>query len=232
MGVRIKICGITDEEDGRQAGLLGADAIGLNFYPRSPRYVSEEKAARIIQRLPPLVEPVGLFVNEPLVEIVEQVRRMGVIRTIQWHGDNHELPPTLYHFIPAFQVHDAGGLAAVKRYLQNCRAAGRLPAALLIDGHVPGEYGGTGRTAPWKLLADFHPEVPVILAGGLTPDNVAEAIRLVGPYGVDVASGVESNPGKKDLEKVRRFIDCARNAECKKTTKNTKSTKAAKDKKR
>ena len=228
MGVRIKICGITDEEDGRQASLLGADAIGLNFYPRSPRYVTEERAARIVQRLPPLVEPVGLFVNEPLVEIVEQVRRMGVIRTIQWHGDNHELPPTLYHFIPAFQVHDAEGLAAVKRYLEKCRLAGRLPAALLIDGHVPGEYGGTGRTAPWKLLADFHPEVPVILAGGLTPDNVAEAIRLVGPYGVDVASGVESSPGKKDLEQVRRFIDCARNAACKKTTKNTKGTKAKK----
>ena len=223
--MRIKICGITDEEDGRQAGLLGADAIGLNFYPRSPRHVSEEKAARIIQRLPAFVEPVGLFVNEPLVEVVEQVRRMGVIRTIQWHGDNHELPPLLYHFIPAFQVHDAESLTTVKRYLEKCRAAGRPPAALLIDGHVPGEYGGTGRSAPWKLLADFHTDVPIILAGGLTPDNVAEAIRLVKPYGVDVASGIESSPGKKDAEKLRRFIDNARNAAAKTTTKGKKGKK-------
>jgi phosphoribosylanthranilate isomerase len=223
--MRIKICGITDEEDGRQAGLLGADAVGLNFYPRSSRYVTEDKAARIVQRLPPFVEPVGLFVNEPLVEVVEQVRHLGVIRTIQWHGDNHELPPLVYHFIPAFQVHNAESLATVQRYLVKCRTAGRLPSALLIDGHVPGEYGGTGHTAPWKLLADFHCEVPIILAGGLTPDNVAEAIRLVKPYGVDVASGIESSPGKKDVDKMRRFIDNARNAATKTTAKGKKGKK-------
>jgi len=223
--VRIKICGITDEEDGRQAARLGADAVGLNFYPRSPRHVSEEKAARIVALLPPFVEPVGLFVNEPLVDVVDQVRRLGMLRTIQWHGEVHELPPLLYHFIPAFQVHDRDGLAEVQAYLEKCRAAGRLPSALLIDGHVPGEYGGTGRTVPWKLLADFHPAVPVILAGGLTPENIAEAIRLVGPYGVDVASGVESSPGRKDVDKMRRFIDNARNAAAKRTTKSTKGTK-------
>src|SRR5262249_49126797 len=115
MGVRIKICGITDEEDGRQASLLGADAIGLNFYPRSPRFVSEEKAARIVRHLPPFVEPVGLFVNEPLVDVVEQVRRLSMVRTIQWHGEAHDLPPLLYHYIPAFQVHDAAGLTTVVR---------------------------------------------------------------------------------------------------------------------
>jgi phosphoribosylanthranilate isomerase len=226
--MRIKICGITVEEDARQAAILGADAIGLNFYPRSPRHVSEEKAARIARALPPFIEPVGLFVNESLVEVLEQVRRIAILRTIQWHGETPELPPLVYHFIPAFQVHDRAGLAEVEGYLKKCRNAGRLPSALLIDGHVPGQYGGTGQTAPWKLLADFHPEVPIILAGGLTPDNVAEAIRFVNPYGVDVASGIESSPGKKDVDKMRRFIDSARNAAAKRTTKNTKSTKEKK----
>jgi phosphoribosylanthranilate isomerase len=209
--VRIKICGITSEEDAGLAARLGADAVGLNFYPRSPRFVTEDTAANIVRRLPPFVEPVGLFVNDPLNEVVQHVRRLGFLRTIQWHGDRHEPAPVeAYHFIPAFQVHDRDTLSAVSRYLQSCRELRRLPAAVLIDGHIPGEYGGTGRTAPWQLLAGFPCEVPLLLAGGLTPENVAEAIRLVRPYGVDTASGVEAGPGKKDAEKMRKFIDRVR----------------------
>jgi len=209
--VRIKICGITNEEDACQAAQLGADAIGLNFYARSPRHVSEETAERIVRRLPPFVEPVGLFVNEPLDEIVSRVRQLVFLRTIQWHGDRHDLPPAgAYHFIPGFAVRDRDDLRVVTAYLDKCRDARRLPAAVLVDSHVPGVYGGTGRTAPWDLLADFRPEVPVILAGGLNPENVTEAIRIVRPYGVDVASGVEAKPGRKDMEKMRRFIRAVR----------------------
>jgi phosphoribosylanthranilate isomerase len=212
VGVRIKICGVTSEEDASLAASLGVDAIGLNFYAPSPRCVSEEAAARMVRRLPPFIEPVGLFVNEPPDEVVERMRRLGFLRTIQWHGDCHELPPAgPYPFIPAFPVKDRQDLTVVTDYLQKCRNVDRLPAAILVDGHVPGAYGGTGRNAAWELLADFHPEVPLILAGGLTPENVADAIRTVRPYAVDVASGVESSPGRKDAEKLRRFVDNVRN---------------------
>jgi len=111
--------------------------------------------------------------------------------------------------IPAFPVRDASSLAAVTSYIEACRALGRLPAAVLLDGHAPGQHGGTGRIAPWELIAAYRPGVPVILAGGLTPENVADAVRIVRPYAIDVASGVESAPGVKDAEKMRRFVAAA-----------------------
>ena len=109
-------------------------------------------------------------------------------------------------------MRDAASLQAIELYLDACRASRRTPSALLLDGHASGQHGGTGQTAPWHLLASFRPGVPIILAGGLTPDNVAEAIQIVRPYGVDVASGVESAPGRKDSEKMRRFLANAREA--------------------
>ncbi len=211
--LRIKICGITSEADALAAAALGADALGLNFYPPSPRSVAPEVAGRIVRALPPFIEPVALFVNEPLERAFALARQLGPVRTVQWHGEQPEVcADPAFRFIPAFPVRDAEGLARVHRYLDLCRGRNSLPAALLIDGHVPGQYGGTGQTAPWKLLADFRPGVPLILAGGLTPENVAEAVRLVRPYGVDVAGGVEAAPGRKDREKVRRFIESARTA--------------------
>src|SRR4029077_7249289 len=105
---------------------------------------------------------------------------------------------------PALSVVDAASLTTITNYLKLLASAGAAPAAILVDAHVPGQYGGTGQKAPWHLLADFNPGVPLILAGGLTPDNVAEAIHIVKPYAVDVASGVESAPGKKDADKMRR----------------------------
>jgi phosphoribosylanthranilate isomerase len=132
---------------------------------------------------------------------------------VQWHGETPEVcSDPNFRFIPAFQVRDADGLAQVRRYLMLCQRVGQLPAAVLIDGQATGQYGGTGQPAPWKLLADFQLQVPLILAGGLTPENVAEAVRLVRPYGVDVASGVEAEPGRKDPEKILRFIAAAREA--------------------
>jgi phosphoribosylanthranilate isomerase len=211
--LRIKICGVTNDEDARQAVELGADAIGLNFYPQSPRCVRPDIAFSILRQLPPLVTPVGVFVEEPLRDIFAQVQAFQRIHIIQWHGKNREMSDCFpYHLISAFPVRDASSLQAIRNYLNACHSLGRLPSALLLDGHAPGQHGGTGRAAPWRLLADFQPEVPIVLAGGLTPENVAEAVRIVRPWAVDVASGVESTPGRKDAEKMHRFIVSAREA--------------------
>ena len=202
--VRVKICGITNPADASQAARLGADAVGLNFYEHSPRYISPLEAPSVLRVLPPFVEPVALFVNQPLRTVFQVLNSLGGMRTFQWHGQEHEQGDTFpYRRIPAFAVADRDSLLQVGRYLETARALGQLPAAILVDAHVAGQYGGTGRCAPWELLADFQAEVPLILAGGLTPENVAEAIEIVRPYAVDVASGVESSPGRKDPEKMR-----------------------------
>jgi phosphoribosylanthranilate isomerase len=207
--LRVKICGITDPAAGRHAAMCGADAVGLNFYAASPRHVDRAAADRILRELPPFVDPVGVFVKPSLEDVFQTMR----IQTIQTYGTPPEwalvLPGRL---IPAFAVRDATSLTEIQAYVNICRGHGALPAAILVDAAVPGQYGGTGQTAPWDLLADFQPGVPLILAGGLNPDNVAEAVRRVRPYGVDVASGVESAPGRKDPDKVRRFIANAREA--------------------
>lgn len=211
--LRIKICGITNEADGRHAARLGADAIGLNFWPGSPRCIDAATARLILRELPPFVDPVAVFTNTPLRQAFQTLNQIGGIRTLQWHGDQRELSDTFpFRLISAFQVGDQRGLQEVERYLDTCRRLGKMPAAILIDGRVPGQYGGTGTPAPWQLLATFQPAAPLILAGGLTPENVAEAVRIVRPYAVDVASGVEQSPGHKDPEKVRRFIGNAREA--------------------
>jgi phosphoribosylanthranilate isomerase len=214
--VRIKICGITNEADGLQAATLGADAIGLNFYPQSPRHIEMAAADAILRELPPFVDAVALFVNLPLPRIVETLHPLRGLRTLQWYGDVHEpADPSPYRLIAAFSVRAQEDLQGITRYLDRCRSSGLSPAAVLTDAHAPGQYGGTGRIAPWNLLADFRPGIPLILAGGLTPENVAEAVRIVRPYAVDVASGVEQGPGRKDVEKLRRFIDSARDAAAK-----------------
>jgi phosphoribosylanthranilate isomerase len=211
MTVRIKICGVTNLADTELAADLGADALGLNFYSQSPRCLSLGVAHQIIAALPPFVEPVALFVNESLQHA--QQTALGLhIRTVQLHSAPMPIPAALHtRLIPAFPIQDATSLQAITAYLAQCPATGK-PSAILVDAHFPGMHGGTGRTAPWHLLANFDPGVPVILAGGLTPDNVADAIRIVRPYAVDVASGVESAPGRKDPEKMRRLIENARGA--------------------
>jgi phosphoribosylanthranilate isomerase len=211
--VRIKICGVTTAADAREAARLGADAVGLNFYEGSPRRIDPAEVENVLRELPPFVEAVGVFVNRPLCEIFAFVGPWRRLRTVQWHGENCEPGDGRpYRLIPAFPVRDATSLEGVLRHLDACRAAGGLPAAVLLDGHAPGKYGGTGLRPPWELIAAFRPGVPIILAGGLTPENVAEAVRVVRPYAVDVAGGVESAPGRKDVEKMRRFITAAREA--------------------
>ncbi len=211
--LRIKVCGITSVADAVALAELGADALGLNFYPPSPRCISLALAREILRELPLFVEPIGLFVEEPLAEICRRLTDLPGLRTIQWHGSHPEwaAPPELERIV-AFPVKDRDSLATITAFLDRCRTEGRLPRAILVDACVPGLHGGTGKTAPWDLLTDFRPGVPLILAGGLTAENVAEAVRRVRPHAVDVASGVESSPGRKDLERVRRFIAEARRA--------------------
>lgn len=196
--VRVKICGITSVEDALYAVEAGADAIGLVFHEQSPRYVFPEQAAVIVRALPPFVQAVGLFVNADLATVTATADQCK-LDLIQLHGD--ESPEYCgqvgRRVIKAFRVKDITSLDPVKHY----RVAGYL-----LDAWSPSAFGGTGMTFNWEVAQAVGKYGPIILAGGLTPDNVRRAIEAVTPYGVDVSSGVETSPGKKDLETVREFI--------------------------
>jgi len=212
---RIKICGVTTPDDVRACVDAGADAVGINFHPGSRRYVDPAKAMPLVRSIPPLLAGVGVFVDIPTRQMCALAYQLG-LHAVQWHGDQPEIEdPFPFSLIAAFRLKDLASLQGIQAYLDRCRAAGWQPGAVLIDAYVEGQMGGTGRTARWELLSDFRPSVPVILAGGLTPENVGDAIRQVRPSAVDVASGVESTPGRKDPEKVRRFIANARQAAAK-----------------
>lgn len=213
---RIKICGITTVEDALAVAEAGADAIGLNFYPKSPRYVTPETARRIADCLPRGIIKVGLFVNSPADEIARIFGQTG-LDLIQLHGD--EAPSVLGGLagrpvMRAFRVGEAG-LRPVLDYLDQCRGLGCLPELCLLDAFQQGHYGGTGVTADWSLVGDYPRDgayPPLVLAGGLRPENVAEAIRQVQPVAVDTASGVERVPGRKDPKLVARFVQAALSA--------------------
>jgi phosphoribosylanthranilate isomerase len=217
---RIKICGITNVSDALAAGDSGADAIGLNFYAKSPRFIDRDTALTILKTTPPSLGRIGVVVNEKiesLNQLMADLRQDATrgLHAIQLHGDE---PPTYLanlrakYIIRARRFTDAG-IAAIAADLEACDRARRTPDAVLIDAAAPGQYGGTGTTISWNGLADYRRwlhNVPLILAGGLTPDNVAQAIRNVRPHANDVASGVESSPGKKDHAKIRDFVAAAR----------------------
>jgi phosphoribosylanthranilate isomerase len=210
--IRIKICGVTTPDDVQASAEAGADAVGINFHPASPRFVDPRQSQALLRSVPPLMAAVGVFVAQPFRQVCAIAYQLG-LRGVQWHGENRELvDPFPFALIAAFRVKDRQSLADVTSYLDACTGFGHGPSAVLVDAFVEGQHGGTGQKAPWDLLADFKPSVPLILAGGLTPENVGEAIRIVRPAGVDVASGVESSPGRKDSERVRRFISNAREA--------------------
>lgn len=209
--VRVKICGVTTPADARHAAECGADAVGLNFYPKSPRHLDPRAAAAIVRDLPAFTAPVGVFVGMPLRQVCAVAYQLG-LRGVQTYDDAPPADdPFPFAHVPAFRVKDAAGLDHIRRYVAAATERGRPPAAVLVDSFVDGEMGGTGHKAPWHLLAGFDPGVPLILAGGLTPENVADAITVVRPWGVDVASGVEFAPGRKDPDKVARFVAAARN---------------------
>jgi len=206
MPVKIKICGNTNLDDALLAVELGADALGFVFYPKSPRHVKLVDAANICNALPPFVAKVGVFVNELEYEI-EKALNECLLNALQFHGD--EPPGFCQKFaaksIKAIQVRDEESLRTAEEYDVD---------ALLLDTYTDESRGGTGRTFDWSLAvrAKEFLSAPIILSGGLTAANVQDAIRKVRPYAVDVASGVEREPGKKDPEKLRRFIELCRSS--------------------
>jgi phosphoribosylanthranilate isomerase len=201
--VKVKICGVTRVEDAAGAAAAGAAAIGLNFYPGSSRCVSVARAREIVAVLPSGVCPVGVFVNQPRVRVAEIAAAVG-LRALQFHGD--EIPGDCagwsVKIIKAIRARDRAALAAAALYPVDF---------ILLDAYVEGRPGGTGRAFAWEWASECD-RSRLILAGGLTPDNVAEAVRIVRPLAVDVASGVEREPGVKDAELIRRFITNAQTA--------------------
>lgn len=210
----VKICGVRNMAGAESAVAAGADALGLNFVPSSPRCITESVAAQIVRALPEAIEKVGVFVNAPAGEMLRIAEACG-LTCVQLHGDEPadvvaKLAPL--RVIRAYRC-GAAGLAPLGDSLSRCRALGAWPWACLVDAASAGAYGGTGTVAPWELIArDYNRDEwpPLILAGGLTPKNVAEAIRVVRPWGVDTASGVESAVGVKDAGLVERFVRGAR----------------------
>ncbi len=209
----IKICGIRDIATARFLVEQGVDAIGLNFYAPSPRSVTRAQAAEIANAVRGQVTLVGLFVNHSVAEVRQTIDEVG-LDMLQFHGDE---PPEFLAEFPEFRIVRAfrmgpEGLAPVADYLRRGRNLNALPWACLIDAAAPGQFGGTGMTVNWQELADhFHGGwPPLILAGGLTPHNVEAAINATHPWGVDVASGVESSPAIKDRDLITRFVSAAR----------------------
>jgi phosphoribosylanthranilate isomerase len=222
---QIKICGITNPADALAAVEAGADALGLNFYSRSPRGITPETARTILSALPASPQAgtvlgcpfkVGVFVNAPANEVVELYDLLR-LDMIQLHGD--EPPGYLAELggrplVRAFRL-TGEGLAPILNYLAECEQLHAKPQAVLLDAHQPGQYGGTGEIADWSACTEYAGRAdlpPLILAGGLTPGNVVRAIRTVRPAAVDTASGVEISPGRKDPDAVRAFVQAAQKA--------------------
>lgn len=213
----IKICGITRPEDALAAADAGADAIGLNFYPKSPRVIDESRARTIIAALPPGIVKVGVFVNAPPEDVCRIYDELG-LDLIQLHGD--EPPEYLAKlggrpWIKVFRAAGTKGLLDIMLFLAIHRDLGCLPRMVLLDAPLTEGFGGSGKLADWwlakhYLAVDSRP--PLVLAGGMRPENVAEAIRATGVHAVDTASGVESRPGIKDAAAISAFVRSARSA--------------------
>ena len=203
MTVRIKICGITRKGDALAAVRAGADALGFLFYPKSKRHISPEQALDIIRALPPLITVVGVFANES-AEKIAAVRKTCGLDAVQLHGDE---TPEFCRSLPgktikAFRLQDAETIAAARTF---------STGAWLFDGYAPNQRGGTGSPFNWGWIRQSGPlPRPFIVAGGLTPANVGNCIKTVRPYAVDVSSGVEDAPGKKNADKMRRFVAAVR----------------------
>ncbi len=205
MTVRIKICGITNEEDALAAARFGADALGFIFAP-SPRRIAPEKARQIIKALPPLVQTVGVFVDEDLGE-VSSVAEMCGLDILQFHGsESADYCDSFDHrVIKAVRLRNRQDIKSLAKY-------DGVVQALLLDTYLPDKLGGTGMTFNWEWALEAGKYGRIILAGGLNPENVAAAISIVKPYGVDASSSLEQSPGVKDHEKVMQFIAEVRKA--------------------
>jgi len=204
--VRVKICGITNLEDALLAADLGADALGFIFYPPSPRSIAPDTARAIIAQLPPLVTTVGVFVDEDAATVKELAAQVG-LDWLQLHGkETPEYCRSLgRRIIKVFRIQDENSLSGLAAYRE-------VVQGLLLDTYKKGQVGGTGETFNWDLAREARQYGPIILAGGLTPANVVRAIAAAQPQAVDVASGVEARPGKKDPEKLKAFFAAVKGA--------------------
>jgi phosphoribosylanthranilate isomerase len=203
--VKVKICGITNPADAESAVQAGADALGLMFYPGSPRYIPLERAQELARLMPPHVLRTGVFADPNPADVFAAIH-LCQLNLLQFHGA--ETPEFCLQFglmtMKAFRIRDADSLLSLSAYHTD---------AFLLDSHVAGQPGGTGEIFNWDLALPAKKfGKPIFLAGGLTPQNVAEAARKVEPFGVDVSSGVEQSPGKKDAKKMQDFIAAVRGA--------------------
>jgi len=212
---RVKICGVTGVDDALLAVESGADAIGLNFYEKSPRFCADDRARQVCQAIPRDFCKVGVFVNATAEAIRETAHELG-LHLVQLHGDE---PPEFIAQLRGLPVMKAFRLAsdyvAVGAYLDRCHALRAMPRMVLVDAHKSGQFGGTGATLDWHAVAANRQAfrgLPLVLAGGLTPANVAEAIAVAHPWAVDTASGVEAKPGLKSHDLVRAFVAAATHA--------------------
>jgi phosphoribosylanthranilate isomerase len=220
---RVKICGITNLEDARLAVHEGADALGFIFVENTPRFVTPEQVTPIVRRLPPFVTPVGVFWDHPSGHVKAVIEACG-LRAVQFHGD--EKPEDCQGYsvpvIKTIKLAPASTIEGLPEYRLTERIRAlfyfKVAAAYLFDSQARWSEGEAREPVEWKTLAMFGqmapPEArkPIILSGGLTPDNVGRAVSVVRPYAVDVNSGVETRPGRKDADKVRRFIEAAKRA--------------------
>jgi len=197
--VKVKICGLTNYDDAVAAMDMGADLLGFNFYPVSPRYITPEQATDIINKLPGFIDTVGVFVNAS-IEHIHETNAVCQLDWVQLHGDEEP------DFCRALLSHNVKTMKAirVKNQADIERADSFFTDAVLLDAFNPDKYGGTGLTFDWNVIG--HISKRVFLAGGINPDNAAEAVRL-GVYGIDVCSGIESGPGKKDHRKMKKLFE-------------------------
>lgn len=199
----VKICGITRQADLLEAARLGVNALGLNFFPGSPRHITHDQANDLLDNWPPKVAAVGLLVkpDQPMVERL--LRSVPALGWLQFHGLTQPPDwPVPRPWIAAFAPKSELELAQLADWIKEASICPTPPSAVLVDGHAPGLEGGTGVTAPWQLLENFRPGLPWILAGGLKPGNIDQALRQTHPDAIDIASGVEERPGIKSAEKV------------------------------
>jgi phosphoribosylanthranilate isomerase len=204
---RVKICGIREYEDARDAVLLGAHAIGLNFYPNSPRCIEAGQAASIIEKLPPFVTIVGIFVNHPDPQNLEDFALSLGLHAVQLHGNE---TPDYCSMIQRVKVIKAFRVDSNFR-VDTLRSYGS--GTFLLDACAPDQFGGTGKSFNWDRVFGANAFGSIVIAGGLNAENVSQVVGSLHPFGVDVASGVESKPGKKDYEKMRRFIEAVQRAD-------------------
>ena len=212
---QIKICGITAIDDAIAAADAGADAIGLNFYPKSSRFVDMAAARQIVNALPTAVKKVGVFVNAEAAEVRSAVHQLS-LDIVQLHGDETpDFVASLANLPVVRAFRPDRDFESVYAYIKHCDVLNCRPAMILIDAFKPGEYGGTGEAADWNAVSRLRAtlnNIPVVLAGGLNPENVASAISLVRPWAVDTASGVENSPRRKSKDRMQAFVAEAKRA--------------------